>query len=581
MLSACKKVCLPSDPSECKKVCLLSDPSECKKVCLLNDPSECKKVCLLSDPSECKKVCLLSDPSKKVCLLSDPSECKKVCLLSDPSECKKVCLLSDPNHSDGQNSELKKRHIHNFTEEEIIEFRQKLLHWYDKNKRVLPWRQKAQDGDLNQRAYAVWVSEIMLQQTQVATVIDYYNRWMTKWPTVQDLATASLEEVNEMWSGLGYYSRGRRLLEGAKKVVEELEGEMPKTAESLLKSLPGVGRYTAGAIASIAYGEVTGLVDGNVIRVLSRIRMIGADSMSQPIILLRSKFAGSHANTIVDTERAGDFNQGLMELGATVCTPKSPSCEACPVQSLCLAFRKTFILPVLSDNVEFEKEKSAGRLTKTKSSDSNTLPDIECAADKCSLCIPTEESWDSSLGVQNYPRKGKKKAAREERTAVCIVCQNCPQDNSTKYFFTQRPEKGLLAGLWEFPSLKCEAEEDENFVVKSMLKNSCGLVVDSLHDMVDVGEVVHIFSHIHQTYIVKAATVNEGEVSDENCKMSTKWLTQDEMKDAAISTAMRKVYKAYELALSQNNNKMCKSITKNPHKYNEMDDMSIIAEIYK
>lgn len=176
----------------------------------------------------------------------------------------------------------------------------------------------------------------MLQQTQVATVIDYYNKWMKRWPTVQDLAEATLEEVNQMWAGLGYYSRGKRLQEGAQKVVSELGGEMPRTVEALLKQLPGVGRYTAAAVGSIALGQVTGAVDGNVIRVLCRVRAIGADSTSPAV----TEALWSTANTLVSQERPGDFNQAMMELGARVCTPKGPQCTQCPIQTLCHSYRK-------------------------------------------------------------------------------------------------------------------------------------------------------------------------------------------------------------------------------------------------
>uniref|UniRef100_A0A672LJS4 Adenine DNA glycosylase n=1 Tax=Sinocyclocheilus grahami TaxID=75366 RepID=A0A672LJS4_SINGR len=164
----------------------------------------------------------------------------------------------------------------------------------------------------------------MLQQTQVATVIDYYDRWMKRWPTVEKLAAATLEEVNQMWVGLGYYSRGRRLHEGAQKVVSELDGQMPKTTAGLLKQLPGVGRYTAGAISSIALGQVTGAVDGNVIRVLCHALW-------------------TISGTLVDPERPGDFNQVMMELDARVCTPKSPLCSQCPVQNHRHAFRKVLL----------------------------------------------------------------------------------------------------------------------------------------------------------------------------------------------------------------------------------------------
>ncbi|KAG9482866.1 hypothetical protein GDO78_009042 [Eleutherodactylus coqui] len=226
---------------------------------------------------------------------------------------------------------------HTFTSEETETLRKELLTWYDRCKRDLPWRRlAAAEMDANRRAYSVWVSEVMLQQTQVSTVIDYYTKWMKTWPTVEDLAAASLEEVNEKWSGLGYYSRGRRLQEGAQKVVRDLGGQMPRTAEALQKLLPGVGRYTAGAVASISYGQVTGVVDGNVIRVLCRLRRIGADCTSPPV----ADALWNLANDLVDPDRPGDFNQAMMELGATVCTPKRALCGECPLQSLCRAYKK-------------------------------------------------------------------------------------------------------------------------------------------------------------------------------------------------------------------------------------------------
>ncbi|XP_057213330.1 adenine DNA glycosylase [Triplophysa rosa] len=248
---------------------------------------------------------------------------------------------------------------------EISAYRSHLLQWYDQNKRELPWRTVAMtEPDVNIRTYAVWVSEIMLQQTQVATVIDYYDKWMKRWPTVENLAAATLEEVNQMWAGLGYYSRGRRLHEGAKKVVSDLNGQMPRCTEGLLKLLPGVGRYTAGAIGSIALGQVTGAVDGNVIRVLCRVRAIGADSTG-PVV---TEALWKIANTIVDTERPGDFNQAMMELGARVCTPKSPLCSQCPIQTHCHAFRK----------VSIKQEQDSKRLQSKLASKLNTsVPEIE------------------------------------------------------------------------------------------------------------------------------------------------------------------------------------------------------------
>ncbi|XP_053394319.1 adenine DNA glycosylase-like isoform X2 [Mercenaria mercenaria] len=420
--------------------------------------------------------------------------------------------------------------FHNFTDEETKEVRTSLVSWYNENKRDLPWRRYASHLDINERAYAVWVSEIMLQQTQVATVIDYYNKWMKKWPTVQDLAKATLEEVNEMWSGLGYYSRGRRLFEGAKKVAEDLNGEMPKDAESLLKQLPGVGKYTAGAIASIAYNEATGLVDGNVIRVLCRLRMIGAESNGQVVTDTLSL-----ANNLVDPDKPGDFNQGMMELGATVCTPKSPECSTCPLKNNCKAFAQ----------VEQEKRKSSDKLG-TRKKDTEIV-DIECLTDKCQLCLPDTEVYDSSQGVMNYPRKGKKKAAREESTIVCVTCRK--SDSEDEFLITQRPEKGLLAGLWEFPSYCCDDTSSDKPSCDSILQHH-GVTVTRESREKDCGEVVHIFSHIHQTYLIKSVTVDQSSIKQQD-QPKCKWVTRQQFMEAAVSTAMKKVFKAYEAACNE------------------------------
>ncbi|KAK7071579.1 hypothetical protein SK128_017597, partial [Halocaridina rubra] len=172
--------------------------------------------------------------------------------------------------------------LHNFNVEEVAEFREKLLSWYDAHKRELPWRTIAiKETDTNKRAYAVWVSETMLQQTQVATVINYFKKWMAKWPTVSDLANATSEEVHQMWAGLGYYSRAERLHKGAITVVHNLGGNIPGARDILIEKLPGVGKYSGSAIASIAFGKVVGVVDGNVNRVLARVRAVGADITKQ------------------------------------------------------------------------------------------------------------------------------------------------------------------------------------------------------------------------------------------------------------------------------------------------------------
>jgi A/G-specific adenine glycosylase len=197
------------------------------------------------------------------------------------------------------------------------EFRRRLLAWYDAHARDLPWR-KSRDP------YRVWVSEIMLQQTRVAAVIEHYHEFLSRFPTLEKLAGAREASVLAAWSGLGYYRRARMLHAAAKVVVRELDGKFPDTAEEL-RELPGIGRYTAAAIASIAFGEPVAVVDGNVERVLER---LGGERLSQGA-------TWQTAEELLDQKRPGDFNQAMMELGATVCTPRAPACLTCPVVEFC------------------------------------------------------------------------------------------------------------------------------------------------------------------------------------------------------------------------------------------------------
>jgi len=195
-----------------------------------------------------------------------------------------------------------------------------LLDFFDARARSLPWRETSDP-------YAIWVSEIMLQQTRVETVIPYWERWMELFPDVDALADAEEAEVLKAWEGLGYYSRARNLRAGAAVVRDRFGGVVPDTPEAL-REVPGIGAYTAGAIASIAYRVATPAVDGNVRRVLARL----FDEGKPTDAWLRDRAA-----ELVDSDRPGDFNQALMELGATVCTPRSPDCADCPVGDLCAA----------------------------------------------------------------------------------------------------------------------------------------------------------------------------------------------------------------------------------------------------
>jgi A/G-specific adenine glycosylase len=201
----------------------------------------------------------------------------------------------------------------------------RVLAWYRKSKRDLPWRH-------TRDPYAIWISEIMLQQTQVDTVIPYYERFLKAFPTVETLAEAPLSSVLKAWENLGYYGRARHLHEAAGIIVDELKGSIPDHPEELLK-LPGIGAYTAGAIASIAFGHAVPAVDGNVRRILCRVFAI-QESPADP---KTQKNLESKAATLVPSKTPGDFNSALMDLGATICRPKNPQCTICPVKTLCLA----------------------------------------------------------------------------------------------------------------------------------------------------------------------------------------------------------------------------------------------------
>src|SRR5580698_2904629 len=200
---------------------------------------------------------------------------------------------------------------------ETRKIRVRLLEWYDLHRRALPWR-------ANRDPYRVWLSEIMLQQTRVAAVIAHYREFLRRFPTVTKLAAAREPSVLAAWSGLGYYRRARMLHAAAKLVARQRGGKFPETSEGW-QELPGIGRYTSSAIASIAFGEAVAVVDGNVERVLER---VSGRRLAQAEIWRR-------AEALLDRKRPGDFNQAMMELGATVCTPRAPSCLMCPVIELC------------------------------------------------------------------------------------------------------------------------------------------------------------------------------------------------------------------------------------------------------
>lgn len=219
------------------------------------------------------------------------------------------------------------------------EFTALLINWYEQNARNLPWRGHSDP-------YAIWVSEIMLQQTRVDTVIPYFNRWMERFPTVESLATAPEDTVLKAWEGLGYYSRARSMHKTARLLTRDYAGRLPADFE-VLTSLPGIGPYTAAAIASIAFGIDRAVVDGNVKRVLARL-LPYTEPVNTPAA---EKELRVIAQKMLPEGRAGDYNQAMMELGALICLPRNPNCTKCPVSSLCAAFKdyRQSALPVMKE----------------------------------------------------------------------------------------------------------------------------------------------------------------------------------------------------------------------------------------
>ncbi len=207
-----------------------------------------------------------------------------------------------------------------------MKYSEKLVKWYKVNKRDLPFR-------LCKDPYSIWVSEIMAQQTRIDTMIPYYLKWIEKWPTLSDLSNAKIDDVLYVWQGLGYYNRARKLLEGAIVVKEHYNGKLPDTVEELLK-IPGIGSYTAGAIASVAYNKKTPAVDGNVLRVITRNYEIPQDILKKTTVDLVSQ----HVYDLMSNEEPSLFTQALMEIGALICTPKKPKCDECPIQCFCKAY---------------------------------------------------------------------------------------------------------------------------------------------------------------------------------------------------------------------------------------------------
>lgn len=302
-------------------------------------------------------------------------------------------------------------------------FVRKLIDWYQKNKRDLPWRHTSDP-------YKIWVAEVMLQQTQVDQVVPYYERFIKKFPDAHALAAAELSEVLKVWEGMGYYSRARNLQNAAQIIVRDYHGKLPATHDELIK-IPGIGPYTAAAVASIAFNEDYPVVDGNVLRVLARILKIQEYPRKNGI---KARFVQA-ARDLLPSGQASDFNQGLMELGAVVCTPRKPKCTECPITFFCQAYQ--------------------------------TLDDPSI-----------------------LPVKSPQKAKPHYTVVVGIIWKD------GKILIDQRPKNGLLGGLWEFPGGKQEAGESLEACLVREIDEELGIQVRVRERF---KEVQHAYSHFRIT----------------------------------------------------------------------------------
>ncbi|UJF32817.1 A/G-specific adenine glycosylase [Paenibacillus hexagrammi] len=360
-----------------------------------------------------------------------------------------------------------------YSEDKKRHFSVNLLEWYRAHKRDLPWRR-------SKNPYHIWISEVMLQQTRVETVIPYFHRFTEQFPTVEALANAPEEDVLKAWEGLGYYSRARNLQSAVREVHERYGGIVPQEKEEI-SSLKGVGPYTSGAILSIAYNKPEPAVDGNVMRVLSRYFLIEEDIMKPSTRVKMEKLA----RELILEGTASDFNQALMELGAMVCTPRSPHCLTCPVMAQCSA---------------------------------------------------REEGMEESL-----PIKKKAKPPRPELRAVAFI--EGTGENEGKWLIRQRPQEGLLARMWELPHIQMQSaawgsDQEVMNELKDSLMQQEQIAVKPASWFLDIE---HTFSHIQWQMKVYRSQMND---AGEWIPFHYRWVGADELQQYAFPNVFLRIMKA-------------------------------------
>ncbi|KAK3290851.1 DNA glycosylase [Chaetomium fimeti] len=481
------------------------------------------------------------------------------------------------NHHDAQNPAY-----HHPTLLTTPHTRASLLTWFTTAipNRPMPWRKpfappaSLTRAQLARRAYEVWISEVMLQQTRVATVVAYWTRWMARWPGVKELAGATEEEVLSGWQGLGYYSRARRVWEAARVVCAAEEdgdgvGVLPGTVEGLMR-LPGVGRYTAGAVAAIVFGVAAPMVDGNVLRVLSRqMGVLGDVKGDKRVVDLLWEAAGDLARAVAGD---GDDGEALMELGSTVCTPK-PNCAACPITETCRAYAEGLALA--------EGRRDGGALTDIEDLCALCGPFEEAASDGDDGGLATEKETRPSKGdgklsrffaatkaakqptvtaeeldartlaavvdhARKFPLKKPKKKVREEETLVCAL-----RRSDGRYLIHKRPDNGLLGGLWELPSHTLPASNDST--AKARKTKAIAYVADVVGDVgrkgsrsplkhvAELASVPWLFSHLKLTMHAHLFEM-DGVGSLPELGPREQWASVEEIDAESMGTGMKKCW---------------------------------------
>lgn len=441
----------------------------------------------------------------------------------------------------------------------------------------------------------------VLQQTRVSTVIPYFNNWVSKWPTVQDLAKADHDDVLAAWKGLGYYSRATRLHEGAKAVIAKPSQSMPDEVSGLLE-LPGIGQYTAGAVSSIAFGRAEPVLDGNVARVLSRQLGLYVDAKDKKATDVLWKVADQLIKEVCNHPEVelsavpGQWNQAMMELGSTICTPR-PKCEECPIQKTCRAYgegvtlskdrQSTTAVPdiedactlceqldtedlatIPEDDLSGEDEKHAKK-RKAPTKQTNTLSkyfaigtpsassnvdtedeDTLASSKKRKASAVSKSSKSVNLYCSLFPKKVAKKKAKEEDCAVCLV-QLYTSEGESKWLIEQRPATGLLASLWQFPQTTLSATDTAAASRRTSAQkhisslDAGGVDMTKARHVASFDPLVHVFTHLRLTMHAYHYRVTDKTYAANLLRSGAparKWVNASSMDNETLSTGMRKCW---------------------------------------